>query len=153
MALSDLKPGITGRLEIVVDESHTAHAIGYDGVHVLATPTLTLFCERCAGQSIAFAKGPRDSSVGLHNDIWHLGAARPGDTVVIESKLVEIDGRKLKFELSGTVNAPTPAGAFQSEGLSLEELRRAGGKPLAKGIHEQVWVDLDRFLAKASERG
>ena len=117
MALSDLKPGITGRLEIVVDESHTAHAIGYDGVHVLATPTLTLFCERCAGQSIAFAKGPRDSSVGLHNDIWHLGAARPGDTVVIESKLVEIDGRKLKFELSGTVNAPTPAGAFQSEGL------------------------------------
>lgn len=131
MALSDLKPGITGRLEIVVDESHTAHAIGYDGVHVLATPTLTLFCERCAGQSIAFAKGPRNSSVGLHNDIWHLGAARPGDTVVIELKLVEIDGRKLKFELSGTVN----------------------GKPLVKGIHEQVWVDLDRFLAKASERG
>lgn len=128
MALSDLKPGITGRLEIVIDDSHTAHALGYEGVHVLGTPTLTLFCERAAGQSIAFAKGPRDSSVGLHNDIWHLAAARPGDTVVIESKLVAISGRKLTFELSGTVN----------------------GKPLVKGIHEQVWIDLERFLAKES---
>ena len=130
MALTDLKPGVKGRLELVVDDSHTAHALGYEGVHVLGTPTLTLFCERCAGQSIAFAKGPRDSSVGLHNDIWHLGAARPGDRVVIESTLTAIDGRKLTFELTGTVN----------------------GKPLVKGIHEQVWVDLERFLAKGSEK-
>jgi len=131
VALADLKPGITGRLEIVVDETHTAHAVGYEGVHVLATPTLILFCERAAGQSISFAKGPRDSSVGLHNDIWHLGPARPGDKVVIESKLIAIDGRKLTFELSGTAN----------------------GKPLVKGIHEQVWVDLDRFLASAAAKG
>jgi len=126
VALTDLKPGIAGRLEIVVDDSHTAHALGYEGVHVLGTPTLTLFCERCAGQSIAFAKGPRDSSVGLHNDIWHLAAARPGDTVVIESKLTAVSGRKLTFELKGTVN----------------------GKELVKGIHEQVWIDLAQFLLK-----
>jgi predicted thioesterase len=124
VGLADLKVGIEGRLEIVVDDSHTAHALGYEGVHVLGTPTLTLFCERCAGQSIAFAKGPGDSSVGLHNDIWHLAAARPGDTVVIESRLVAISGRKLTFELKGTVN----------------------GKPLVKGLHEQVWVELERFL-------
>jgi predicted thioesterase len=126
MALSDLKPGIEGRLELVVDDTHTAHALGYEGVHVLGTPTLTLFCERAAGQSISFAKGPGDSSVGLHNDIWHLAAARPGDKVVIESKLIAIEGRKLTFELKGTVNGTTP---------------------LVKGVHEQVWINLERFLA------
>jgi predicted thioesterase len=130
MALSDLKPGITGHLEIVVDESHTAHALGYNGMHVLGTPTLILFCERVAGQSISFAKGPGESSVGLHNDIWHLAPAKPGDTVVIESKLIAIDGRKLTFELKGTVNGTTP---------------------IVKGIHEQVWINLEQFLERQKQ--
>jgi predicted thioesterase len=130
VALGDLKPGVTGRLEIVVDENHTAHALGYNGMHVLGTPTLILFCERCAGQSIGFAKGPSDSSVGLHNDIWHLAPAKPGDKVVIESKLTAIEGRKLTFEVWGTVNGTTP---------------------IVKGIHEQVWIDLKKFLAREQQ--
>ena len=131
MALADLKVGAAGRVEVTIDDSHTAHAIGHKGVHVLGTPILTLFCEQAGGEAIKHAQGPGESTVGLHNDIWHLAAAKPGDKVVVEAKLIEIDGRKLKFELSGTVN----------------------GRPLVRGIHERVWVDLERFLTRERARG
>ena len=126
MALADLRPGLTGSIAVTVEERHTAHAQGHTGVHVLATPTLILFCEMASDQAIKHAYGPGDSSVGLHNDIWHLAAARPGETVTIDAELTAIEGRKLSFAVRGTVR----------------------GQALARGIHERVWVDLARFLAR-----
>jgi predicted thioesterase len=126
VALEDLRPGLTASLSLTVEERHTAHAQGHTGVHVLATPTLILFCEMASDRVIHDAYGPGESSVGLHNDIWHLAAARPGETVTIEAELTAIEGRKLTFAVEG----------------------RVGGEPLVKGIHERVWVDLARFLAR-----
>jgi fluoroacetyl-CoA thioesterase len=126
MALADLHVGLTGSYTVTVEERHTAHAQGHTGVHVLATPTLILFCEIAADHAIRHAYGPNDSTVGLHNDIWHLAAALAGQSVTIDSELIEIDGRKLRFAISG----------------------RVGDKELTRGIHERVWVDLPRFLAR-----
>ncbi len=131
MALADLRVGLTGSYTVTVEERHTAHSQGHKGVHVLATPTLILFCEISADHAIRHAYGPDDSTVGLHNDIWHLAAALPGQKVTINSELIEIDGRKLKFALAG----------------------RVGDKELTKGIHERVWVDLPRFLKRLGAGG
>ncbi len=131
MALADLHVGLKGSYTVTVEERHTAHSQGHTGVHVLATPTLILFCKISADHAIRHAYEPGDSTVGLHNDIWHLAAALPGQSVTIDSELIEIDGRKLKFAITGHV----------------------GGKELTKGIHERVWVDLTRFLERLGAKG
>ena len=46
------KPGAVGTYEVVVEDRHTAHALGNDGVRVLATPMLAHFCALAARRAL-----------------------------------------------------------------------------------------------------
>ena len=52
-------PGDVGIYETVVEHCHTAHALGNDGVLVLATPMVAHFCALAAQRALApaLAKG------------------------------------------------------------------------------------------------
>lgn len=123
--------GMTGSYTATVEPGHTADAVGNPGVAVLATPTLTLFCEMAAHHAIVDAFEPGQSSVGFHNDLYHLAATPVGETVTVTARLSAIDGKRLTFDISG----------------------RDGTNEIVKGIHERVLVRLDAFLAGIRRRG
>ncbi len=121
--------GMKGVNTVRVEPQHTAHAAGNPGFHVLATPTLILFCEIAAHYAIYRHFKPGEGSVGYHNDLWHLAATPVGRTVTIEATLREIDRKRLIFDITG-------------------HDERA---QVVKGTHERIVVDLEKFLAKLAQ--
>jgi fluoroacetyl-CoA thioesterase len=110
-----------------VGPEHTAHAVGNPGVEVLSTPMLTLFCEIAGHNAVASAYDDGYTSVGFHNDLYHLAATPVGGIVTVTATLSSIDGRRLTLTIDGH-----------------DEDRQ-----IVKGVHERVVVRLDEFLAGA----
>ncbi len=44
---------------------------------------------------------PAEQTVGIHIDVNHIAATPAGLDVTVRSKLVEVDGKRLVFEVSG----------------------------------------------------
>jgi predicted thioesterase len=118
--------GLKGVFTRTVAPEDTAHAQGNPGVHVLSTPTLSLFCEMACHDAVVRHFAPDQSTVGIHNDFWHLAATPVGETVRIEAELVEIDRKRLKFTIAGW-----------------DERNQ-----IVRGIHERFLVNLPEFIAK-----
>ena len=116
--------GMKGVYRCRVTEADTAHAVGNIGVHVLATPTLILFCEMSSYNAVADTLDEKTASVGIHVDIHHLAATPVGEEVEITATLVEIDRRRHVFEITGH-----------------DERNQ-----IVRGIHERFLVNLDDFL-------
>ena len=70
-------------------------------MHVLSTPNLTLFCEMACYEAVHPEFDDRTSSVGIHNDLYHLAATPVGEEIVITATVTEIDRRKLTFGITG----------------------------------------------------
>ena len=118
--------GMTGTHTAMVADAHTAHALGNDGVHVLATPMMILFCEIATHNTIAAQLTAGEASVGTHVDIHHLAATPVGGVVTVEATLTAIDDRRFTFAVEG----------------------RDDHRQICRGIHERVVVDRERFLAR-----
>lgn len=121
--------GMTGVRRLTVAEEDTAHAAGNPGVYVLSTPRLILLCEMACHDAIVGGFADGMSSVGVHNDIYHLAATPMGATAEVTATLKEIDRRKLTFEVTGH-----------------DERNR-----IVRGIHERILVNLEAFLASLPE--
>ncbi len=119
--------GMTGVHTTAVGPEHTAHAVGNPGVEVLSTPMLTLFCEMAGHNAIHAAYGEGHTSVGFHNDLYHLAATPVGAVVTVTATLSSIDGKRLTLTIDGH-----------------DEKQR-----IVKGVHERFVVRLDEFLAGA----
>lgn len=91
----------------------------------LSTATLHLLCEMAAHNVLAPGFGPDDSSVGLHNDIWFWGDARPGEALHAEATVTDVDARRVAFNV----------------------FARAGMREIARGTHTRMLVSRTRFLA------
>ena len=50
--MNTLQPGLTGSVEIIVGEEHTAPHVGSGRVHVLATPVMVNLMEAAALQAV-----------------------------------------------------------------------------------------------------
>lgn len=66
-----------------------------------------------------------EATVGVHLDLSHLAPAFPGTEITAHARLIQVNGRKLKFEVR----------AFQ------------GSRELMSGTHDRVLVKLDQFMA------
>jgi len=119
--------GITGVHTTAVEPEHTAHAVGNPGVEVLSTPMLTLFCEIAGHNAIFDLYDKGYTSVGFHNDLYHLAATPVGSIVTVTATLLTIENRRLTFTIDGHD----------------EE------QQIVKGVHERSVVRLDKFLADA----
>lgn len=116
--------GLTGLYTKTVTTGETAHAFGNDGVHVLASPTLGLYCELACHNAIEPHFAPGESSVGIHLDLYHMAATAAGDQVTVEARLTEIDRKRVVFTFEG----------HDSRGQ------------IVRGVHERMLVDLQKFL-------
>src|SRR5437667_8946648 len=64
MELGALKPGMTGRAELLVGEEHTAPRVGSGKVHVLATPVMINLIEAAALDAVERLLPPGYQSLG-----------------------------------------------------------------------------------------
>lgn len=92
---------------------------------VLSTTALHLACEMACHHILAPLFGPDDTSVGIHNDIWFWGDAAPGELLLAEAVIAQIDRRHILFN----VNA------------------RAGVREIARGTHRRALVSMADFNA------
>jgi fluoroacetyl-CoA thioesterase len=91
--------GTTHEMAWTVEAKHLASAFGSGLVDVLATPVLVGFCEECSRTMVDGCLDPGQKTVGMSIALDHVAATPPGMQVTVRAKLVEIDRRRLRFEI------------------------------------------------------
>jgi len=122
-----LSTGIKGAQSVGVTEENTAAALGSGDLPVFATPAMIALIEKTASESVAPYLEMGQSTVGTHLDIAHSSATPIGMTVVCETELIEIDRRRIVFNVR----------VYDSKG------------DVGSGTHERFVVDSARFMEKA----
>jgi predicted thioesterase len=125
-----MQPGLEASVERTVTGADTASALGSGDVEVLGTPAVVALCELAAVHAVTGSLGPNETTVGIHIELDHLAPTPPGIHVTAHARLVDVEGRKLRF----AVEASDPAGT------------------IARGIHVRVVVDRARFMQASYER-
>ena len=123
--------GIKGIFSAVVRPEHLANRFK-DPIlpPVLATPVMLLFMENAALEALRTYLEPGESVVGIGANIRHLAATGVGQRVVAEATLVELEGRRFKFDV-----------------LAHDESELIGS-----GTHERMLVDLERFQLRLAAK-
>lgn len=91
--------GIKHHEEILVGESHSAMAFGSGAVDVFATPSMIALMEKTAMLSVGSYLPEGYTTVGTEVNIKHLKASPIGAKASCDSRLREVKGNKLIFEL------------------------------------------------------
>lgn len=126
----ELEVGLKGEAGDVVTELNTAVAYGNTVVNVYASPAMIGLMEKAALSSVLPFLGEGMTTVGTRFEVKHLAATPVGLNVVARSTLVEIEGKRLLFEVEAWDDA----------------------EQIGKGIHERYIVKLDSFLKRAQSK-
>lgn len=128
--MAELAPGLTGDVAREVSDEITADAMGSGGVRVLGTPALIMLMEQAALTAVEPYLAEGQTTVGTHLDVRHLAATPVGMTVTVRARLIEVDGRRLTFEVEAH-----------------DEREQVGS-----GRHERFVIDRERFLRRVAEK-
>ena len=94
-----ITPGLSGSVELVVGEEHTAPSIGSGKVRVLATPVMINLIEAAALKAIEHLLQPGYQSLGTHLDVHHVAATPVGMKVRATATVVSVLERKVSFQV------------------------------------------------------
>jgi fluoroacetyl-CoA thioesterase len=127
----ELKAGLTHEMERQVTEDLSAQKVFPHVPDVYATRAMVgHFEEVCAEMVLPFL-GEGEQTVGIGMKFSHIAATPIGMKVRFNAKLVEVDGRKLTFEVEG-----------------FDEVEKIG-----KGTHERFIINAEKFNSKIAEKG
>lgn len=121
-----MNTGIKNKIELNVTENKTAKTVGSGTLDVFATPAMIALMEQTAAESVEKELEQGTTTVGIKINVEHLAATPVGMNVSCQSTLVEVDGRKLVFDIE----------AFDEAGM------------IGKAYHERFIVDSKRFMDK-----
>lgn len=124
--MPELKPGLAGTAETIVRETNTAIAMGSGSLQVFATPCMVALMEQAACNAVDPCFNDSESSVGTLVNITHDAATALGKKVTATATLVEVQGRKLVFEVTAADE----------------------DKQIGKGRHERFIINKEKFMAK-----
>jgi predicted thioesterase len=93
---------MTGTVELVVGEEHTAPSIGSGKVRVLATPVMINLIEAAALAAIERLLPAGYQSLGTHLDVRHVAATPVGMKVRATADVTRVDGRTVSFRVSAS---------------------------------------------------
>ena len=122
--------GITGKQTITVTEEKTAQAMGSGTLPVFATPAMIALMENTASKSVEAKLDEGAGTVGTLINVKHVAATPVGMDVTCETKLVEVDRKRLVFEVK----------AYDAPGV------------IGEGTHERFIIDNEHFLANAEAK-
>jgi fluoroacetyl-CoA thioesterase len=132
-----LQPGICHELNFVIPASKTVPDLYPEAPEfqamppVFATGYLVGFLEwACLQSVIPHLDWPREQTVGSHVDVSHEAASLPGMTVRARTRLIEVDGRRLVFEVEA------------DDGVDI----------ISRGRHERYVIDSARFNEKVRRK-
>ncbi|MDH5632157.1 MAG: thioesterase family protein [Gammaproteobacteria bacterium] len=127
-----LKPGIRYEHRFVIPSSKTVPALYPEAEEFLAMPEvfatgfLVGFLEwACIKLVVPHLDWPAEQSVGTHINVSHEAATPAGLEVTANVTLVEVDGRRLRFDVEA------------HDGIDL----------ISRGSHERFVIDKQRFDA------
>lgn len=123
--------GIKGKVETVVNDTNTAKFVGSGSLDVFATPSMIGIMEQAAQLSVAPYLEEGQGTVGTKLEVTHDAATPLGMKVWAETELVEIDRRRLVFDVK-----------------AFDECGQIGG-----GRHERFIINNEKFIAKANAKG
>lgn len=121
-----LENGLQATSEVKVTADNTALALGSGDMEVFATPAMVALMENAAMKAVAAALPEGSTTVGTAMQTSHIKASKMGATITASALLVEVDGRRLRFEVK----------AWDEAGI------------IGEGEHTRFVVDRERFLAK-----
>ena len=128
--MKELECGIKCEKFIKVKKEYLANERGSGDVSVFSTPMLVNAMESAASELLREYLKHGTVSVGTKINIDHIAPTLEGVCVRITAELISIEGRKYKFYVE----------AYDNAGI------------IAKGEHERIVLDKERFLKKAEER-
>lgn len=123
-----LQTGIKGKVEMTVKEENLASTMKSGLMPVFATPCLVALMEETSWRSVEPYMEEGCGTVGTAVNIKHLTATPEGMKVTCESELIEIDGRRLVFDVK----------AYDADGI------------VGEGTHERFIINNEKFAAKAA---
>ena len=132
-----LRPGIESQFTFRLPGTKTVPALYPESAEfqempeVFATGYLVGFLEWACIQAInPHLDWPQEQTVGTHIAVSHIAATQAGFDVTAKVKLVEVQGRRLVFEVEA------------HDGVDL----------ISKGKHERFIINKDKFDAKMKEK-
>ncbi|MGN0482470.1 MAG: thioesterase family protein [Lachnospiraceae bacterium] len=125
-----METGITAKKTITVDKTNTADTVGSGLLPVFATPAMIALMENVASSSVQPYLEEGQGTVGTLINVKHTAATPLGMDVTCETKLVEIDRRRLVFEVK----------AYDAAGV------------IGEGTHERFIIENEKFLKKAESK-
>ncbi|HEX2650431.1 MAG TPA: thioesterase family protein [Burkholderiales bacterium] len=118
-----IRPGSTGRAELLVGEEHTAPRVGSGKVHVLATPVMINLIEAAALDALDKHLPAGYQSLGTRIDVRHIAATPVGMRVFAEASISRVEGRTVFFS------------------VKVKDEK----EPIGEGTHERVVVNVEKF--------
>ena len=122
--------GICHSETLVVEHKDTAAVYGSGSLEVFATPAMIALMEKTCLESVNAKLGEGNTTVGISVNIKHLKASPVGSVIRCDSKLVEVDRKRLVFEVH----------CFEEDTL------------IGEGVHERFVVDSEQFMKKVGYR-
>lgn len=126
----NIKLGLVGTAQVEVNEQNTAIACGSGGINVYATPAMIGLMEKAALSSVEPLLPEGYSTVGTKVNVEHVAATPIGGNVRAHAKLLEIDGRRLVFDVRAH-----------------DDIRLVG-----QGVHERFIVHSEQFLQRVTKQ-
>ncbi len=125
-----METGMTNTETISVTQELTAKAMGSGELEVLATPAMCALMEKASMNLVSPYLEEGQTTVGTALNIKHTAATPVGMEIKAESRLSEIDGRRLVFELR----------AYDGTG------------EIGTGTHERFIVNASKFMNKTKSK-
>ncbi len=125
-----MEPGITGKQTITVTKELTACALGSGRLEVFATPAMIALMEETAWRSVEPELSEGEGTVGTRMEVSHVSATPVGMEVTCETRLMQVDRKRLVFEVK----------AYDAAGL------------IGEGMHERFIVENGRFMDRAEKK-
>src|ERR1700722_7171354 len=124
-----LKIGDAGDLTWMVYPTMTITLGGVPQATVFSTPSMIMLMEQSAREALRPFLEEGEESVGVEVQVEHTGAAVLGSTVRCVAKVVEIDGRRVGFEVRAYV----------------------GDREIGRGGHRRAVIHLNKLIANVIE--
>jgi len=126
----EIEEGLTGKMEMVVEDQDLASFRGNVGADVLSTHRIVLLMEQAA-RNVIDGRLPADKiTVGTMINLRHFAATPLGAKVRAEALLKEVEGRRLVFNV-----------------VVYDDVEK-----VAEGENERYIVSWDRFLERVSRK-
>jgi len=125
-----LRPGVTGRAELLVGDEHTAPRVGSGLVSVLATPVMINLFEAAALEAVDRHLPAGYQSLGTVLNVRHIAATPVGMRVRATAEVLRVEGRTVFLRV---------------EARDEKDL-------IGDGEHQRVVVNVEKFSRRVQDK-